>query len=1128
MSTSEPSQNVRRKRSIVPDDRRKRVRKACDPCRANKLKCDGLSPCQRCRAADSACRFAEGRVSVASPSHQHSEKELILEAILRARNIQVPEGLDELRRYAEALEGGDKEGQSIEPEQGRTDGEAMVVERSSSDERERGSIVVDHVLNPQTFVHDQGKTYFDGGSSAWAFFDSVRERVHKPPNPTRDRQTAYQHFIIDPPNLVLNDLRASLLAALPPRGVLDFLSTTFFRYSQSNYFFLHPAIFSRKLDAFLAGTQEFDRQGTYATRRSIEFICVLFMILALGSQYADLEQHGQVQVDSSRLVSDASTLDLSNMTTPTPTPNPGWRFYEVSRRLLSDVASSCSMTSIQACVLQGDFLITTSAHDIAYNAYGLAARMGINMGMHRALGTDALHPHVRELRNRLWWSVYTLERMFTFQMGRPLMIDDEEIDTPFPVDLPELRTPQYSSPLEGQIALIKLCRIMGKIVKTMYSRTTPSGNEHIINTRSFVNLKADLQQWKEELPEKLQLSSEATRGVVHLHMSHEQAIILLSRIPLTHAVASKRTNETPLEHRKIEFLQEAARDCVAAALATIKMLQTLNQRGLICRYSSHDPLYCSASLHVLLLGARLEPPADATKKIIAEGILILRELAKGSETAASSLGCIVPGFQPFFENGAMNSVSQDQSSSDGGRAQGHRAWQEWISNTDDAETSHPGSVGTMTMTPQLQNSLNGHVNTQSNDRVPISGWSDNAGYEDGGFSTAAQNAPQVAGPQVVSPEYQHFGLDNPMNSWTINGQPFWPGDLNANDHPVQPPSGDDLVKGSSVKNQPSDQATGKGAEPSQSAETHETTSLSPTPAPDEISVYPCTQDGKSVMVSSQPCNHAAYPDAYLEVVSGELLGRLEDINHDRLQVARALSIPLSELYFHGPELALRWKGMVSEVMITSKQGRLQGLSMKYLTLPSPEVVDNSKAAGYLTDKDKDDILLLITSMMPRAQHWAAVERMVDGPHHLRATDMAALVTEAEGYMRIELARFATVTREDYSFSNPEEIKSLIRGIPRLLIQAYGITSDLAVEYMVQVDEMTPHIRQQLSHKMGRTIVDIIDVTWKGIAGHDAKQTRAFWDALRPRLEVVANTPLVCCQSVLGDKIKKILQRPHLK
>ncbi|KAM0424908.1 hypothetical protein ACHAPT_009964 [Fusarium lateritium] len=530
-------QTGRRKRPIVPDDRRKRVRKACVPCRSNKLKCDGLSPCQRCQTSKAACRFQEGVTSESNETLQASERESILESILRSRNIDIPRDLNALRRLSDRLQ----------------------LESTGDDtSKSHGSVVIDRVPSPQTYVHDQGRTYFDGGSSAWAFFDSVREAVDESPKEARARQTAYRHFIDDPPTLLSGHLRTSLIAALPPRSVLDFLATTFFRYSQSNFFFIHPALFSRKIEAFFSGTHEFDPQGNHTSRRPLEFICILFMILAIGSQYADLEQDTHRNVDYSALLADS--LDLSVISAPKPTPNPGWRFYRISRRLLSDVVSTCSMTSIQACVLQGTFLVTTSAHDTAYNVFGLAMRMAVNMGMHRAVGTEDLHP----------------------QLGRPLMLDDDEIDASFPLDLPELRVPQYTSSVEGQIALIELCRIMGKIVKFMYSRSKPSGGRQIIDTNAFGQLKAALQDWKAHVPEKLQISQTSTRGAVHLHLTYEQAVMLLSRIPLSQAAASKdnETRHADQQH-KVKFLQDAARDCVSAALSTIKMLKMLKERRLL-------------------------------------------------------------------------------------------------------------------------------------------------------------------------------------------------------------------------------------------------------------------------------------------------------------------------------------------------------------------------------------------------------------------------------------------------------------------------------------------------------------------------------------------------------------------
>lgn len=405
------------------------------------------------------------------------------------------------------------------------------------------------------------------------------------------------------------------------------------------------------------------------------------MVLALGSQFADLEQDDNVPTSDPLPNPAISSMDISKIKIPSPARNPGWRFYQVSRRLLSDVVSSCSMTSIQACALQGTFLITTSAHDIAYNVWGLAVRMSVNMGLHRAVGGDVLHPHVRELRNRLWWSIYTLDRLFGFWMGRPTMFDDNEIDAPFPQDLPELKLEQPTGSVDGQIALIKLCRIMDRIVKRIYPNTATPVNGQVINMGFFVELQDALEQWKSELPEPLRPRPTSTRGAVHLHLTHQHAVMLLTRTSLSHAAATKGSRTYPKHRYKIKFLHDAARACIFAAKSTIELLKGLRDRGLLCRYSCQDPLFCTAALCVLLLGAKLEPPGPEMKKIITDGILILQLLGEGSETAASSLGGILRGFQPFFQTVNKEPQSLPEPARHGDRVQGRKAWESWLNQS---------------------------------------------------------------------------------------------------------------------------------------------------------------------------------------------------------------------------------------------------------------------------------------------------------------------------------------------------------------------------------------------------------------------------------------------------------------
>lgn len=486
------------------------------------------------------------------------------------------------------------------------------------------------------------------------------------------------------------DLKTAVLAALPPRDVVDFLVTTFFRSAQANQFYIHPEIFYRKLNALYNGTDEFDMQKASESKRSSEFICLMFMVFAIGSQFAEVETPdedptGNNHLDQSPIFGPAdagsSTLDFSRLVIPKPSQSPGWRFYEISRRLLPDVVVSSSMTSVQVCVLQGIFLPSTESRDAGYNLLGLALRMAVNMGMHRSSGADALHPPVRELRNRLWWSVYVAERIFSVEMGRPLAINDAEIDAPFPVEMPEWRdlTGKTSMNVDGLVAMIRLCRLLGKIVDTVYCKPTSSEGT-IISPKVFERLQNEIEQSRKDLPERLRSfpGRAAARSVAHIFMSYEQATVLLTRSCLNCAAAAKHAQM--LSDEALLFVRHQAQNCVNSAVATVQTMFSLRSRSLLCRFSFHDSLYCTAALYVLLLGKNLDwLPDHVTREPIYRGILVLLDLAKGSEIAADALRYIVRYVQRDKQDSAA--PRDDGTDEDARLERGRRAWKAWITQS---------------------------------------------------------------------------------------------------------------------------------------------------------------------------------------------------------------------------------------------------------------------------------------------------------------------------------------------------------------------------------------------------------------------------------------------------------------
>ncbi|KAN0091798.1 Fungal specific transcription factor domain containing protein [Hyaloscypha variabilis] len=162
---------------------------------------------------------------------------------------------------------------------------------------------------------------------------------------------------------------------------------------------------------------------------------------------------------------------------------------------------------------------------------GVAAAMAIDLQLHRKSETGTSIEV--EIKSRLWWSIYVLEKMLSWEMSRPIILRAEEADAPFP-SVNESDEFEYSStPLSpGSVSealklhsissfhtSIRLCMIIEKITRQVYSvtardkiRSNPTRGEE---TR--LQLWAEIQRWENNLensPLRLDLSETLTSGPV--------------------------------------------------------------------------------------------------------------------------------------------------------------------------------------------------------------------------------------------------------------------------------------------------------------------------------------------------------------------------------------------------------------------------------------------------------------------------------------------------------------------------------------------------------------------------------------------------------------------------------------
>jgi hypothetical protein len=114
---------------------------------------------------------------------------------------------------------------------------------------------------------------------------------------------------------------------------------------------------------------------------------------------------------------------------------------------------------------------------------GLAMRTCVDIGLHRKSSEYGIDARIVQLRRRLFWTVYSLERTIAISLGRPFSISDRHIDIELPLESTEGQEDSphaASSPpstrkstIAFAIALFQLRRVESKIQHSIYRADVP-------------------------------------------------------------------------------------------------------------------------------------------------------------------------------------------------------------------------------------------------------------------------------------------------------------------------------------------------------------------------------------------------------------------------------------------------------------------------------------------------------------------------------------------------------------------------------------------------------------------------------------------------------------------------------
>lgn len=166
-------------------------------------------------------------------------------------------------------------------------------------------------------------------------------------------------------------------------------------------------------------------------------------------------------------------------------------YYDMAFESLCGIVEHTTIHAVQAFLMLAVFSQKIPDGASVWQTTGMAIRAAVALGMHRGYD-DFIDQTADDLRSRIFWSAYGIERMNGLVLGRPFSISDIDIDTPLPKETPDTKL---------AIQVIKLRQIQSSISTFIYKPARLLGNpEEIDSTR--IQIVLELNNWARNFPYK--------------------------------------------------------------------------------------------------------------------------------------------------------------------------------------------------------------------------------------------------------------------------------------------------------------------------------------------------------------------------------------------------------------------------------------------------------------------------------------------------------------------------------------------------------------------------------------------------------------------------------------------------
>ncbi|GMF99093.1 DNA binding protein [[Candida] boidinii] len=204
-------------------------------------------------------------------------------------------------------------------------------------------------------------------------------------------------------------------------------------------------------------------------------------------------------------------------------------------------ASTDRLESLQSILLLTLFSIMRPAVPGVWYVLGSALRVCVDLGLHtesNLINPDSYDSFTLDIRRRLFWCCYALDRQVCVYLGRPFGIPEESVHVPFPTDLDDAlivhddtvhdyskRTSTMSSYKTVSLAIFKIRQIQAEVQSVLYERKElPRKYKDLKEWR--VNISNRLDQWKSNSPKtQRKMNCDFNMEFFNLNYNHTRVML---------------------------------------------------------------------------------------------------------------------------------------------------------------------------------------------------------------------------------------------------------------------------------------------------------------------------------------------------------------------------------------------------------------------------------------------------------------------------------------------------------------------------------------------------------------------------------------------------------------------------